>query len=159
MHAAMMAIQNFGFFIMYYDIWGDTPAGDATGGVCDETRLWVGVMALDCWGVAHLCVGMAYAGYTEGHFWFPFYCASHRASVAARARASCLHAAASPAPSNRSRCGGHDLRGYRLTTAAVAAAVAAVAAACPAWCAAQGSSTSLSPSATLLSTVRARCSG
>jgi hypothetical protein len=97
MHAAMMAIQNFGFFIMYYDIWGDTPAGDATGGVCDETRLWVGVMALDCWGVAHLCVGMAYAGYTEGHFWFPFYCASHRASVAARARASCLHAAASPA--------------------------------------------------------------
>ena len=77
MRAAMMAIQNFGFFIMYYDIWGDTPAGDATGGVCDETRLWVGVMALDCWGVAHLCVGMAYAGYTEGHFWFPFYCASH----------------------------------------------------------------------------------
>ena len=74
-HGAMMAIQNFGFFIMYYDIWGDTP-GHATlpvAGVCDRTRLWTGWMAMTCWGVSHLCVGMAFAGFTESNFFFPFY--------------------------------------------------------------------------------------
>lgn len=65
----MYILQNFGFFIMYFDIWGDTPHDT----VCDDTRLWTGVMALDCWGVAHLCVGMAFGGFTESNFYFPFY--------------------------------------------------------------------------------------
>ena len=33
-HGAMMAIQNFGFFTMYWDIWGSTPHTE----VCDTTR-------------------------------------------------------------------------------------------------------------------------
>ena len=64
-------MQNFGFFIMYYDIWGDTPKPDPD--VCESTRLWTGYMALTCWGVSHLCVGMAFGGFTESNFFFPFY--------------------------------------------------------------------------------------
>ena len=37
-HAAMMAIQNFGFFVMYWDIWGATPSSAYQDGVCDSTR-------------------------------------------------------------------------------------------------------------------------
>ena len=76
-HGTMMAIQNFGFFIMYYDIWGDTP-GHSQLAACDSTRLWTGWMALTCWGVSHLCVGMAMGGFNGdggkfGNFYFPFY--------------------------------------------------------------------------------------
>ena len=40
-HAAMMAIQNFGFFKMYFDVWGST----LPSAVCDSTRYAVGMMA------------------------------------------------------------------------------------------------------------------
>merc|ERR1711924_380109 len=67
----MMAIQNFGFFTMYYDIWGDTPFSDT----CGSTRYAVGMMALTCFCVAFLCVGMGYGGYIDSKlnftlFWF-----------------------------------------------------------------------------------------
>ena len=51
-HAAMMAIQNFGFFIMYFDIWGATPMGATGTEVCDDTRFAVSFMALTCFVVS-----------------------------------------------------------------------------------------------------------
>ena len=47
-HAAMMSIQNFGFFIMYFAIWLATPEA----GVCAESRFAEGFMALTCFLVA-----------------------------------------------------------------------------------------------------------
>jgi len=64
-HAAMMAIKTFGFFTMYYDIWEATP-GPLAGGKgdpCASTRYACGMMALTCFSVTWLCVGMAYGGY------------------------------------------------------------------------------------------------
>lgn len=65
-HAAMMAIENFGFFMMYYDIWGFTPGPQTAGGVvtdpCESTRAAVSFFALTCFCVAFLCVGMGYGG-------------------------------------------------------------------------------------------------
>jgi len=65
-HGAMMAIQNFGFFIMYWDIWGATPYDD----VCDSTRYATGMMSLTCFAVAFLCVGMAMGGATSDFYTF-----------------------------------------------------------------------------------------
>ena len=71
-HAAMMAIQNFGFFKMYFDVWGTIPY---TESVCDDTRYAVGMMAMTCFCVAFLCVGMGMGGLTDDKaafilFWF-----------------------------------------------------------------------------------------
>jgi len=68
-HAAMMVIQNFGFFTMYYDIWGDT-SGET---ICDGTRFGVAFMAMTCFAVAFLCVGMAFGGYTDDPVVFTLY--------------------------------------------------------------------------------------
>ena len=57
-HAAMMAIQNTGFFHMYWSVLGDTPH-DAT---CDGTRFAVSFMAVTCFMVSFLCVGMGFGG-------------------------------------------------------------------------------------------------
>jgi len=67
-HAAMMCVQNMGFFVMYYDIWGDTPY-HFNG--CHGIRQAVGYMALTCFCVGFLCVGMGFGGYTDdfGVFW------------------------------------------------------------------------------------------
>ena len=70
-HAAMMAIQNFGFFKMYFDVWGST----LPSAVCDSTRYAVGMMAMTCFCVAFLCVGMGMGGLTDDKpafilFWF-----------------------------------------------------------------------------------------
>ena len=72
-HAAMMAVQNFGFFTMYFDTWGDTP--DA--GVCHDTRFWVAFMAMTCFCEAFLCIGMGFGGYTDDAFVFPLYFLAH----------------------------------------------------------------------------------
>eukprot|EP00472_Partenskyella_glossopodia_P012383 CAMPEP_0197528206 /NCGR_PEP_ID=MMETSP1318-20131121/24260_1 /TAXON_ID=552666 /ORGANISM="Partenskyella glossopodia, Strain RCC365" /LENGTH=165 /DNA_ID=CAMNT_0043083203 /DNA_START=88 /DNA_END=585 /DNA_ORIENTATION=+ len=77
-HAAMMAIQNFGFFMMYYDIWGATPAGDT----CSDTRFWCAFMSLTCFYVAFICVGMGYGGYTDDGVIFPLYWFLHLAGGA-----------------------------------------------------------------------------
>ena len=70
-HAAMMAIQNFGFFNMYSSIWASTPRNDT----CDSTRYATGMMACTCFCVAFLCVGMGMGGITDDKkaftvFWF-----------------------------------------------------------------------------------------
>jgi len=72
-HAAMMSLQNFGFFIMYFAVWLATPAAE----VCAETRFAEGFMALTCFLVAFLCVGMAFGGYTEDGFIFALYWIAH----------------------------------------------------------------------------------
>lgn len=72
-HACMMAIQNFGFFTMYFDIWGATPAA----ATCAETRFAVGFMAMTCFYVAFMCVGMGFGGYTDDGFVFAVYWFGH----------------------------------------------------------------------------------
>ena len=74
-HAAMMVVQNFGFFVMYYGLWADAPI-DA---ICDSTRGIVGFMALTCFYVAFMCIAMAYGGYTDDAFLFPLYWFAHLA--------------------------------------------------------------------------------
>mmetsp|Transcript_4040 Transcript_4040/g.9634 ORF Transcript_4040/g.9634 Transcript_4040/m.9634 type:complete len:176 (+) Transcript_4040:123-650(+) len=74
-HAAMMVVQNFGFFVMYYGLWGDAPI-DA---VCDSVRFSVGFMALTCFYVAFMCIAMAYGGYTDDSVLFPLYWFGHLA--------------------------------------------------------------------------------
>ena len=72
-HAAMMSIQNFGFFVMYFAIWLATPAAD----VCAESRFAEGFMALTCFLVSFLCIGMGFGGYVDDGFTFPFYWIAH----------------------------------------------------------------------------------
>jgi len=62
--AAMMTIQNFGFFMMYYGIFGDIPDIHE----CTTLRYWIGLFALDCFVESFVCVWMAMAGYTNGFF-------------------------------------------------------------------------------------------
>lgn len=71
----MMSIQNFGFFIMYFALWLNTPAED----VCEKTRFAEGYMALTCFLVSWLCIGMGFGGYTEDPVLFPFYWVAHAA--------------------------------------------------------------------------------
>merc|ERR1711988_1225096 len=70
-HAAMMAIQNFGFMVLYNSTWAATPHVD----VCDSTRYAVGLISMTCFLVAFLCVGMGFGGYTDDKavfalFWY-----------------------------------------------------------------------------------------
>merc|ERR1711998_714423 len=60
-NAVMMTIQNFGFFVMYYTIFGHLPALDA----CGNLRFWVGFFALDCFVESFVCVWMAMGGYVN----------------------------------------------------------------------------------------------
>jgi len=76
-HAAMMAIENFGFFTMYYDLWGFTPGATAGVDPCESTRFACGFMALTCFYVAFMCVGMGYGGYTDDEFVFGLYWFGH----------------------------------------------------------------------------------
>jgi len=68
-HAAMMSIQNFGFFIMYFSIWGATPPNPE----CTDTRYAVSLMSLTCFFVAFLCVGMGFGGYIDDKPTFTLY--------------------------------------------------------------------------------------
>jgi len=68
-----MAIQNFGFFIMYYDTWGATPDAET----CDDTRFWIAFMAMTCFCVAFLCVGMGFGGYIDDKITFTLYWFAH----------------------------------------------------------------------------------
>jgi len=60
-YAAMMMIQNFGFFVMYYNIFGTIEDSDT----CANLRFWVGFFALDCFVESFVCVWMGMAGYTD----------------------------------------------------------------------------------------------
>jgi hypothetical protein len=77
-HAAMMSIQNFGFMMMYWDTWGFT-SGAA---VCEGTRFVVAFMAMTCFAVAFLCVGMGFGGYTDDEATFALYWIAHLAGGA-----------------------------------------------------------------------------
>merc|ERR1711988_769624 len=70
--AAMMAIQNYGFYQMYYQIYGGIPVLDT----CDDLRFWIGFFALDCFVESFVCVWMAMAGYTDDYL-FPMYWIFH----------------------------------------------------------------------------------
>ena len=72
-HAAMMTVQNFGFMIMYYDTWGNTP----NESVCDDTRLYVAWMVMTCFCEAWLCIGMGMGGYADNRCLFTFYWLCH----------------------------------------------------------------------------------
>jgi len=72
-HAAMMSLQNFGFFIMYFALWIVTPEAE----VCAETRFAEGFMSLTCFLVAFLCVGMGFGGYTDDGLLFALYWIGH----------------------------------------------------------------------------------
>jgi hypothetical protein len=85
-HAAMMAVQNFGFMLLYYGIWGATPSDET----CESTRFAVGFFTLSCFGVSFLCIGMGMGGYTGDAFLFPFYWIMH-AIVAVGGYSSCTY--------------------------------------------------------------------
>ena len=85
-HAAMMAVQNFGFMLLYYGIWGATPFDDT----CDSTRFAVGFFTLSCFCVAFLCIGMGMGGYSGDGCLFAFYWIVH-AIVAVGGYSSCTY--------------------------------------------------------------------
>jgi len=68
-YAAMMWIQNFGFFFMYFLMYMSMP--DPAGGECTNLRFWVGVFALDCFVESFCCVWMGMGGYTDDGCLFP----------------------------------------------------------------------------------------
>ena len=67
-YGAMMAIQNFGFFIMYFQIFPHITNTTE----CHTLRFWVGFFALDCFVESFCCLWMAMGGYIADTFWFGF---------------------------------------------------------------------------------------
>ena len=67
-YGAMMAIQNFGFFLMYFLIWLFVPLGDT----CSDTRFWIGFFSLDCFVESFCVLWMAMGGYVDSTCWFIF---------------------------------------------------------------------------------------
>mmetsp|Transcript_122886 Transcript_122886/g.274491 ORF Transcript_122886/g.274491 Transcript_122886/m.274491 type:complete len:169 (-) Transcript_122886:91-597(-) len=68
-YAAMMWVQNFGFFVMYFMLYQHIP--DPSTGDCDNLRFWVGFFALDCFVESFVCIWMAMGGYTDDNLLFP----------------------------------------------------------------------------------------
>ena len=60
-YCAMMAIQNYGFHAMYYNMWTSIPLSET----CDDMRLWIGVFAIDCFVESFCVLWMAMGGYTD----------------------------------------------------------------------------------------------
>jgi len=67
-YCAMMAIQNYGFHAMYYDIYQGVPLSET----CETVRLWVGVFAIDCFVESFCVLWMAMGGYTDDGCMFTF---------------------------------------------------------------------------------------
>ena len=61
-YGAMMTIQNFGFFVMYYGLFPHIPASVPGFLECETLRLWVGVFAIDCFIESFCCLWMAMGG-------------------------------------------------------------------------------------------------
>eukprot|EP00442_Polarella_glacialis_P038521 CAMPEP_0115102664 /NCGR_PEP_ID=MMETSP0227-20121206/34055_1 /TAXON_ID=89957 /ORGANISM="Polarella glacialis, Strain CCMP 1383" /LENGTH=183 /DNA_ID=CAMNT_0002498835 /DNA_START=35 /DNA_END=586 /DNA_ORIENTATION=+ len=70
-YAAMMWMQNFGFFLMYFMMYTAIPEPEGGGGECTNLRFWVGFFALDCFVESFVCVWMAMGGYTDDGCLFP----------------------------------------------------------------------------------------
>jgi len=66
----MMAIQNYGFFQMYFLMWFFIPV--LANGDCDNMRFWVGFFALDCFVESFCCVWMAMGGFIGSPCMFTF---------------------------------------------------------------------------------------
>jgi len=60
-YGAMMVVQNFGFYLMYYNILGDIPDIHE----CGSLRFWVCFFALDCFVESFVCLWMNMAGFTD----------------------------------------------------------------------------------------------
>mmetsp|Transcript_21038 Transcript_21038/g.40288 ORF Transcript_21038/g.40288 Transcript_21038/m.40288 type:complete len:163 (-) Transcript_21038:22-510(-) len=60
-YATMMAIQNFGFGMMYFMMWQHIPSSPD----CGDMWKWIGFFALDCFVESFVCVWMAMGGYTD----------------------------------------------------------------------------------------------
>merc|ERR1719446_1881140 len=70
-YGAMMAIQNFGFFVMYYQIYPFIPM--SMGPVdCSDLRFWVGFFAIDCFIESFCVLWMAMGGYVDDRCMFIF---------------------------------------------------------------------------------------
>jgi len=65
----MMAIQNFGFFLMYYMIHLTIPV---SGDDCNDMRFWVGFFAIDCFVESFCVLWMAMGGFIEDNCMFAF---------------------------------------------------------------------------------------
>ena len=72
-HIAMMSIQNFGFFMMYFAAWMGLPAAAE----CGDTSFAVAFMSLTCFLVSWLCIGMGFGGYTDDPAIFALYWIGH----------------------------------------------------------------------------------
>jgi len=67
-YGAMMAIQNYGFYAMYYPLFLQTPDIPQ----CVDTRFWLGFFAIDCFVESFCCLWMAMGGYVQEKNWFIF---------------------------------------------------------------------------------------
>eukprot|EP00440_Ansanella_granifera_P048648 gb/GFBE01052708.1/.p1 GENE.gb/GFBE01052708.1/~~gb/GFBE01052708.1/.p1 ORF type:complete len:170 (+),score=37.59 gb/GFBE01052708.1/:1-510(+) len=67
-YAAMMSIQNFGFFLMYFLMFLVIPNPD--GGTCEGLRFWIGFFSLDCFVESFVCVWMGMAGFIDERKFF-----------------------------------------------------------------------------------------
>ena len=67
-YGAMMAIQNYGFYAMYYPLFLAVPPVAE----CSSMRYWLGFFAIDCFVEAFCVLWMAMGGYVEDTFWFAF---------------------------------------------------------------------------------------
>ena len=65
--AAMMWVQNFGFFLMHMMMWIFIPDEDT----CSSLRFWIGFFSLDCFVKSFVCLWMGMAGYTDDGRLFP----------------------------------------------------------------------------------------
>jgi len=66
-NAAMMWVQNFGFFLMYLMMWIFMPKAEK----CNGLRFWVGFFSLDCFLESFVCLWMGMAGFTDDSTLFP----------------------------------------------------------------------------------------
>ena len=71
-YGAMMAIQNFGFFIMYFFIFNMIPISVPGVLDCNTVRFWVGFFALDCFIESFCVLWMAMGGYIADNCMFTF---------------------------------------------------------------------------------------
>merc|ERR1711871_408720 len=79
-HAVMMAIQNFGFFVMYFMLYVMTPyTTDKSIPYyhCASSSAAFGTMAITCFFVTWLCIGMGFGGYTDDALVFGLYWYAH----------------------------------------------------------------------------------
>ena len=71
-YGAMMAIQNFGFFLMYFGVFPQIPLSIDGVLECETLRFWVGFFGIDCFVESFCVLWMAMGGYTSSGPGFAF---------------------------------------------------------------------------------------